>query len=209
MAGRAVIGGLVIDAMLVGAIAAFGWAGIQLGGRTSLRRTIASWIAIAVAAALRDPIGDAVASMFGWSDEFARLAGIVVVGIGTYAAASNVLSWVLRRRTPDFEDEEEVFERADRIDGRRVAAVAGTLLGVPWALILVGTIVLLPTDSVVTRSAVASWSGGGLIREGHVLRWMERGFPRYTQTLPKGRRGVVVGERARLPMRGAESCSRR
>ncbi|MCW2926455.1 MAG: hypothetical protein JWM86_423, partial [Thermoleophilia bacterium] len=73
-----------------------------------------------------------------------------------------------------------------------------------WALLFISFLVLLPADNFVSRAAVRSVTGGLLVRQEGALRWLSEGFPHYTQQLPKGKLGVVVGERGDLPMRGSD-----
>lgn len=204
------IGGLLVDAMVLAAVAAFGWAGLQLGGRASIARLVAAYAAFGLAALLRDPIGSVIEAALGTSEDFSRLASMVIVGVGAYIATTSVVTWGLRRRAPD-EAEADIEEAPviDRFDDPRLVAGAGAVLGCSWVVLFVGLLVLLPSDTPVSRAAVDSWSGGRLIEQERALRWFAEGFPHYTQTLPKGEDGVVVGERASLPMRGGEAPTSR
>ncbi|MCW2924911.1 MAG: hypothetical protein JWM98_2315, partial [Thermoleophilia bacterium] len=92
------IGGLVVDALVLLAIGAFGWAGMQLGGRASIGRLVACYVAFAVAALLRDPIGSLVRSALGTSVDFSRLLAMVLVGIATFIATASIATYWLRRR---------------------------------------------------------------------------------------------------------------
>jgi uncharacterized protein YkwD len=109
--------------------------------------------------------------------------------------------WLGRRQARRFEPDWEV-QLPDPIDRRSAAIAAGLVFGLAWATLFLAMIVMLPGDTPVTRAAVASNTGGLLIRNDGVLRWLDVRFPHYTQTLPKGKDGAVVGEAGELPMRG-------
>lgn len=197
------IGGLLIDLMVVGAIAAFAWAATILGGMSTAMRLAECIAAFAVAALLRDPVGDIVDSFIGASDDFNRLVGMLVVGLATYIAANRLLSWWRARRTAAREAEVEVVEdiSEDPLDSDLVARIAGGALGLGWAVLFVALLVLQPSSNLISRAAIASRVGGTLIDHDAMLRWLNEGFPHYTQALPKGRLGAVVGETDSLPMR--------
>jgi uncharacterized protein YkwD len=192
------IGGLLIDAIVVFAVVAFEWAGPQLGATDAIRRAVACAAAFLGAALLRDPLGSVVRHMLGTSIDLSRLVAMLLAGLGIYLAASSILQW-------------RNAQRAERILGGYdseefgspvLAAVDGGLLGLCWAVLFIGLLVLMPSDNVVSRAAVRSFTGGLLIRQESALRWFADGFPHYTQTLPKGELGAVVGEHDSIPMRG-------
>ncbi len=197
------IGGLFIDLMVVGAIAAFAWAATMLGGISTLMRLGETLIAFAVAALLRDPAGAIVDSIIGASEDFNRLVGMAIVGLATYIAANRLFSYWRARRTATREADVEIGDELDDdpLDSDGVARFAGGLLGLGWALLFVALLVLQPASTIISRSAIASRVGGQLIGQEHALRWLNEGFPHYTQALPKGKLGAVVGERSELPMR--------
>lgn len=192
------IGGLLIDAIVVGAIVAFEWAGPQLGAEHAVRRAIACAVAFIAAALLRDPVGDIVTELLGSSVDFGRLVVMIAVGFGVYVAASKVLQWRDAQRV------ERIFAGYDSKESGSplLAALDGALLGFGWAVLFIAMLVLLPADNFVSRAAVDSTTGGILIRQESALRWLSEGFPHYTQTLPKGKLGAVVGEEESLPMHG-------
>lgn len=196
------IGGLVIDAMVLGAVVAFAWAATLLGGMSTLMRLGESIAAFAVAAMLREPAGEIVGSLLGASEDFNRLVGMGVVGLATYIAANRLFTyWSGRReavRNADVETPEDI--REDPLDNDGVARFAGGVLGLGWAVLFVALLVLQPASTFVSRAAIDSRTGGVLINEERLLRWLNDGFPHYTQALPKGKLGAIVGERSSLPM---------
>lgn len=195
------IGGLLVDAIVVGAIVAFEWAGPQLGAEHAVRRAIACAVAFLAAALLRDPLGDIITDVLGASVDFGRLAAMLAVGFGVYVAASRVLQWRDAQRV------ERIFAGYDSEESGSplLAALDGALLGFCWAVLFIAMLVLLPADNLVSRAAVKSVTGGILIRQESGLQWLSDGFPHYTQTLPKGKLGAVVGEQASLPMHGDDA----
>lgn len=193
------IGGLLIDAIVIGAIVAFEWAGPQLGAANAVRRAVACAVGFLAAVVMRDPVGGIIDAVLGTSVDLSRLVAMLGVGVGAYLAASKVLQWRDARRAErvfsgDFDSEE--------FGSPVIAAVDGALLGFCWAVLFISFLVLLPADNVVSRSAVQSFTGSTLIKQEGWLRWLSGGFPHYTQTLPKGEDGAVVGERESLPMHG-------
>ncbi|MCW2925833.1 MAG: hypothetical protein JWM98_3237, partial [Thermoleophilia bacterium] len=141
-----------------------------------------------------------VRSALGTSVDFSRLLAMVLVGIATFIATASIATYWLRRRAIPEEDREA--GAVDGLEDRRIAAVAGAGLGLAWVLMFISVLILLPVDSPISRSAANSHTGGVLIGQQRVLQWLTEGFPHYTQTLPKGESGVVVGERQSLPMHG-------
>lgn len=203
------IGGLVVDLVIVlGAIAAFAWAGQQLGGRASIGRTLAGVVACCAVLASRDPAGAIVARVLPGTTDVANLVGVLVVGTATYVAANRVWRWWISRRDERVADDLDTGE-VDVLDRPGVAIAASAASGVLWAILFVALLVLLPSDNALTRSAARSVTGSALITQGALLRWIDDGFPHFTQTLPKGRLGAVVGERALLPMHGDEPARSR
>lgn len=196
------IGGLLVDVLVVAAVAAFGWAGLQLGALASLQRAVASIVAFVLAALLREPAGATVEGLIGTSEDFSRLVGMLAIGVGGYLAATRVFDGWRARRQGDADDERRMPGRDDGIDSPAIAMVAGGVLGLAWSVLFVALLVLLPADSAIARAAASSYTGGALIAEEDGLRWFSEGFPHYTQTLPKGEDGVVVGEQRSLPMHG-------
>jgi uncharacterized protein YkwD len=192
------IGGLLVDAIVIGSVIAFEWAGPQLGATDAIRRAVACLVAFIAAVLLRDPIGSIIEHLLGSSVDFARLVAMLLVGLGTYIAASSVVQWRNARRA------ERIFDGYDseEFGSPVLAAVDGGLLGLGWAVLFIALLVLMPSDNFVSRAAVRSVTGGLLIRQEGALRWLADGFPHYTQTLPKGKVGAVVGERDSIPMRG-------
>ncbi len=199
------IGGLLIDAMVVGAVLAFAWAATMLGGLSTIGRLAESSAAFVVAALLRNPAGEIVEAMLGTSEDFSRLVGMGIVGLATYIAANRMFTWWRGRRQAvreaDVEDGEFDGAVDDPLDGPGVARVAGGLLGLGWALLFVALLVLQPASTPISRAAISSRIGGALIDHQAALRWLNEGFPHYTQALPKGKLGAVVGEKSSLPMR--------
>ena len=197
------IGGLLIDAMVIGAVVAFAWAATMLGGISTLMRLGEAIVAFAVAALLRDPVGDIVQSLIGTSDDFSRLVGMGLVGLATYIGANRLFTWWRTNRdearNAEVETHEDVEE--DPLDSDGVARFAGGLLGLGWATLFVALLVLQPANTIVSRAAIDSRIGGQLINHEDALRWLNDGFPHYTQALPKGKLGAVVGETSSLPMR--------
>lgn len=197
------IGGLLIDAMVIGAVIAFAWAATMLGGISTLMRLGEAIAAFAVAALLREPAGDIVGSLLGASEDFNRLVGMGLVGLATYIGANRLFTWWRANRdearNSAVETHEDVEE--DPLDSDGVARFAGGMLGFGWAVLFVALLVLQPASTFVSRAAIDSRVGGQLIQHEQGLRWLNDGFPHYTQALPKGKLGAVVGEKASLPMR--------
>jgi uncharacterized protein YkwD len=197
------IGGLLIDAMVIGAVVAFAWAATMLGGISTLMRLGEAIAAFSVAALLREPAGDIVESMLGTSEDFSRLVGMGIVALATYIGANRLFAWWRGNReaarNAEIETHEDIEE--DPLDSDGVARFAGGLLGLGWALLFVSLLVLQPANTVISRAAISSRIGGQLINQERVLRWLNDGFPHYTQALPKGKLGAVVGETKSLPMR--------
>lgn len=192
------IGGLLIDAIVVGAIVAFEWAGPQLGAAHAVRRAIACAVGFVAAVLTRDPAGSIVEAVLGTSVDFSRLVAMLAVGFGAYFAASKLVQWRDAKRA------ERIFGGydADEFGSPAIAAIDGALLGFCWAVLFIALLVLMPANNIVSRAAVQSFTGSVLIRQESALRWLAEGFPHYTQTLPKGQDGTVVGERDELPMHG-------
>lgn len=193
------IGGLLIDAIVIGAIVAFEWAGPQLGAAQAVRRAVACAVSFLAACLTRDPVGSIVEAVLGTSVDFSRLFAMLGVGIGVYIAASQVLQWREAQRA------ERVFSGdydAEEFGSPVIAAVDGALLGFCWAVLFISFLVLMPADNFISRSAVNSFTGSTLIKQEGWLGWLSDGFPHYTQTLPKGEDGAVVGEEESLPMWG-------
>jgi uncharacterized protein YkwD len=199
------IGGLFVDAIVLFAIFAFEWAGPQLGATDAIRRAVACAAAFLGAALLRDPLGSIVRHVLGSSVDFSRLVAMLVAGVGVYLAASRLLQWRNAQRVDRIFDGYDAEEFGSPV----LAAVDGGLLGLCWAVLFIGMLVLMPSDNIVSRAAVRSFTGGLLIRQEGALRWFADGFPHYTQTLPKGELGAVVGERDSIPMRGHEEPTSR
>jgi uncharacterized protein YkwD len=198
-----VIGGLAVDLLVLAAVLAFAWGAALLGGLAALGRLVESAAAFLVAVLLRDPVGDLVHAIAGGSEDLTNLVGMLLVALGTWVAVNRLYRWWRSRRSAarTGDDGLPLDDLPDRLDSRLVARVAGGLLGLGWALLFVALLVLQPSDNVVSRSAVASRTGGVQIRRAHFLQWLRDGFPHYTQSLPKGTLGAVVGERSDLPMR--------
>ena len=197
------IGGIVVDLLVIGAVLAFAWGGTILGGLSTLGRLSEAVVAVTVAALLRDPVGSLVQSLLGASDDFSRLVGMLLVGLATWICVQMLFRyWVARRAAGRIDPEDDyALDGGDPLDSPRVARLAGGVLGLGWALLFLSVIVLQPRDTVVSRSAIQSRIGGMVIHQQSVLEWLRDGFPHYTQTLPKGKLGAVVGERDDLPMR--------
>jgi uncharacterized protein YkwD len=201
-----VIGGLIIDLLVIGAVLSFAWVAPQLGGLSSLGRLAECVAAFTVAALLRDPAGSLVQQVLGGaSDDFSRLVGMILVALATAIAAHSIFRWWRGRRVTarSVEDEHDGIERVeeDPLDQPTVARLAGGTLGLGWALLFVALLVLQPSNTPISRAAIDSRLGGALIDQEAGLRWLNDGFPHYTQALPKGKLGAIVGERAGLPMR--------
>ena len=205
------IGGLLIDAMVIGAVVAFAWAATMLGGISTLMRLGEAIAAFAVAALLREPAGDAVQTFIGTSEDLSRLIGMGVVALATYIGANRLFTWWRGNRdaarNAEIETHEDIEE--DPLDSERVARFAGGVLGLGWALLFVALLVLQPASTPISRAAIASRTGGQLIDQEHALRWLNEGFPHYTQALPKGKLGAVVGETRSLPMRDPVEATER
>lgn len=194
------IGGLLVDALVVAAVAAFGWAGMQLGGVASLQRAVSSIVGFLAAAIMREPAGLVVQGVLGASEDFCRLVGMVAVGIGAYIATTRLFEWWRARSATG--DDTEPGAPVDTLESSTTAMVAGGALGLGWSLLFAALLVMLPADNPISRAAANSYTGAALIAQEGGLRWLADGFPHYTQTLPKGKVGVVVGERASLPLHG-------
>ncbi len=197
------IGGLVIDLLLLGAVVAFVWGAAQIGGLSTIGRLVEAAAAFAAALLLRDPAGNLVHAIIGGSEDFTNLLGVLLVALGTWIAANRVYAWWRARRVERRTDADgmPLDDRPDRLDSVLAARIAGGVLGLGWALLFVALLVLQPSDNAISRAAVASRTGGVQIRREHFLRWLVDGFPHYTQTLPKGRLGAIVGAKRELPMR--------
>lgn len=200
------IGGLIVDALFVAAVVAFAWGAAQLGGISALARLLEATAAFIAAALLRDPIGELVQGLIGASIDFSRLAGMLIVATGVWIATHSVYRWWRARREESRRSSDEDMDEYDEpdldpLDSSIVARIAGSLLGIGWVMLFVSLLVLQPSDSIISRAAVSSYPGGSLIAREHTLRWLHQGFPHYTQTLPKGKLGAVVGEQDDLPMR--------
>lgn len=205
------IGGLLIDAMVIGAVVAFAWAATMLGGISTLMRLGEAIAAFALAALLREPAGDIVGSMLGASEDFNRLVGMGLVGLATYIGANRIFTWWRSNRDEARNAEIETIEdiQEDPLDSDGVARFAGGLLGLGWATLFVALLVLQPASTVISRAAIDSRIGGQIIAQEGALRWLNDGFPHYTQALPKGKLGAVVGETSSLPMREPVEASER
>lgn len=202
------IGALIVDALFVAAVFAFVWGAAQLGGISTLGRLVEAVAAFTVAALLRDPVGSLVHGMLGSSDDFARLVGMILVATGTWIAVHSLYRWWRARREESRRQDSGADGRddfdapiADPLDAPLVARLVGGVLGVGWVMLFVSLLVLQPSDTIISRAAVSSYPGGVLIKQERALGWLREGFPHYTQTLPKGKLGAVVGERDHLPMR--------
>lgn len=178
------IGGLLIDALALAAMAAFASAGARLGGAAALQRLVCSLAAAVAAALLRDASGSALHAVHLGTD-IARVVGMALVGIAAYVALRRLVAGA---------------PIPDSIDSMSVGAAVGTLLGAAWATLFIALLMLVPSDSAVTRAAIDSHPGRYLVQQATILRWFDRGFPRMTQTLPKGDIGAVVGERDTIPI---------
>jgi uncharacterized protein YkwD len=200
------ISGLFVDIALLAATVAFAWAGLQLGGTASTMRTIGIIVAFLLAILLRDPAGDLIHHITGKGIEIARLTAMLAVASATYGAMEKLLSWVKYRLEEDQNDwfearglEEKIL---DPLSTPTAGAVSGGLLGLGWSLMFVALLVLAPSDSFWSRAATHSNTGSLMISREHALRWIVRGFPHYTQTLPKGKIGAKVGPIDDLPFHG-------
>lgn len=197
------IGGLLTDVLVVAAVVAFSWAALQLGGLSALGRTVEAVVAFAVAALLRDPAGSVVGALIGRSEAFNNLVGMLLVALATWIGAHAVFRWWRARRATvraEAAAEHGVDGGGDPLDTPFVARVAGAALGVGWSLLFVALLVLQPASTPISRAVVDSRVGGLLIEQEEGLQWLRDGFPNYTQSLPKGKLGAVVGEEARLPL---------
>jgi uncharacterized protein YkwD len=202
-----VTGAVIFDLLAVGAILAFAWGATQLGGLTALARLFEAIVAFGVAALLRDPVGEIIEALTGFSIDLSRLVGMLLVGLATWLAAHRVYKWWRGRRDSArlarIEDEALEYDEIpdDLLDTPNVARLAGALIGVGWVALFTAMLVLQPSNTPVSRAAIASWTGGTLIHGGDTLKWLREGFPHYTQTLPKGTVGAVVGEQDGIDMR--------
>jgi uncharacterized protein YkwD len=201
------IGGVIVDLLAAAAVIAFAWGATQLGGISTLGRLVEAIVAFTIAVVLRDPAGNVVGALLGRSVDFNRLVGMVLVGLATWIAAHSVFRWWRARREAarmgdlEYEYDIEAEPEPDPLDAPIVARVAGGLIGLGWVVLFLAMLVLQPADTPISRSAVDSRIGGALISGEQTLRWLRDGFPHYTQTLPKGKLGAIVGERSALPMR--------
>jgi uncharacterized protein YkwD len=196
-----VIGGLLVDAIVVAAIFAFEWAGPQLGAEAAVRRAIGCIVGFIAAVLMRDPIGDLIEAIFHFSTDFSRLFAMLAVGFGVYMAAANILAWRDAQRVERIGMGYDAEEHGSPL----LAALDGAFLGFAWAVLFIGLLVLMPADNFVSRAAVNSNVGNILIKQESALKWLSDGFPHYTQTLPKGEDGAVVGEHDSLPMHGDDA----
>lgn len=198
------IGGPLIDALVVAAVVAFSWGALQLGGLATLGRLVEATVAFVIAALLRDPAGAVVGALIGRSVDVNRLVGMIIVGLATWIGVHSVYRWWRARRlaarTGEAGDHDEVIDD-DPLDSPVVARVAGAVLGVGWSLLFLALLVLQPANTPISRAAIDSRIGGALIEQRDGLQWLRDGFPHYTQTLPKSTLGAVVGERSDLPLR--------
>jgi uncharacterized protein YkwD len=192
------IGGLLVDAIVVGAIVAFEWAGPQLGADAAVRRAIGCILGFIAAVLMRDVVGDVIEAIFHFSTDFSRLAAMLGVGFGVYIAASNILVWRDAQRVERIGLGYDSEEHGSPL----LAALDGAFLGFAWAVMFIGLLVLMPSNNFVSRAAVSSNVGNILINQESALQWLSDGFPHYTQTLPKGEDGAEVGEHESLPMHG-------
>jgi hypothetical protein len=204
-----VIGGMLFDLLVVGAVLAFAWGATILGGVSALGRLVEATLAVGLAVLLRDPAGSVVESILGLSIEASRLVGMLLVGGGVWVATHRVYRWWRARREQERSPEGLDLVEPDRLDSRRVARTCGILIGIAWVTLFVAVLVLVPADTVVSRSAITSRTGGILIDSRDLLQWLRDGFPRYTQTLPKGTLGAVVGEQPSLVMHEPVSATDR
>jgi hypothetical protein len=201
------IGGYFVDACVIAAIAAFGWAGGQLGGRASVMRTVCGLVAFVVAVLLCSPAGRVIGAVTSFGPDTCRIIGTLLVGFIVWMAVASLLrSWLVRRDARRYDDEWDL-QPADPLDRGSIATIAGALFGLGWAAIFLSLLVMLPADTVVSRAAVSSAGGGLLIRQESGLRWLDRHFSHYTQALPKGKLGAEVGDVGELPMRGAHTSA--
>lgn len=200
------IAAVLIDLLVIAAIAAFAWAGWQLGAEASIVRLVASLMAFIVAALLRNPLGSVVHVITGASSDFSRLLAMLLVGVGTYLAMTSITQWWFARRSSRREVNTYDELASDPLSGPRAAAAAGGVLGLCWALMFVAMLVLLPSANPLSGGAIRSQVGGVLIRQRTALQWLTNGFPHYTQTLPKGTTGAILvddrDEPVKMHMRG-------
>lgn len=202
------IGGALVDICLLGTVLAFAWGAVQIGGISALGRLFEATVALIAAVVLRDSAGSLMESLLGSSADFARLVGMLLVGVGIWFAANRVYRWWRQRRELSrlTQDEQEGLELInpdddDRLESVWVARLAGAVMGMGWGVLFIAILVLQPADTPLSRSAIASHTGGWLISNRTALDWLREGFPHYTQTLPKGRIGAIVGERGSIAMR--------
>lgn len=198
------IGGLLTDVLVVGAVLAFSWGATQLGGLATLGRLVEAASAFVVAVLLRDPAGAVVGALIGRSVDVNRLVGMLVVALATWIGVHKVYRWWRARRIAARTGEVAEYDEAaddDPLDSSGVARAAGAVLGVGWSLLFLAMLVLQPANTPISRAAVDSRIGGALIEQRDGLQWLRDGFPHYTQTLPKSTLGAIVGERADLPLR--------
>jgi len=195
------IGGVLVDVLVIAAVAAFAWGAARLGGLSTLGRLAECIAAAVIAVLLRDPAGSIVESLLGTGEDFSRLVGMAVVGLATYVAANSLFRWWRNRRAAARGVDEYDEPLPDPLDEPIVARIAGGVLGLGWALLFISLLVLQPASTPISRAAIASRTGGVLIEQERVLQWLNEGFPHFTQALPKGKLGAVVGEQDSLPMR--------
>lgn len=196
------ISGLLVDLLVVGAVLAFSWGAVQLGGLSTLGRLFEATVAFAVAALLRDPAGSVVDSLIDRSDAFNNLVGMVIVALATWIVAHSLFRWWRSRRAADRAAYDgETGMEDDPLDSALAARLAGGILGVGWSLLFLALLVLQPASTPISRAAVDSRLAGVLIEQRDALEWLRDGFPSYTQTLPKGTLGAVTAERDDLPLR--------
>ena len=198
------IGGVLVDALVVAAIAAFAWAGGLLGASRSIERLVATLVGAVVAVLLRDPLGGRLERTLGVEIDNANLLAMFFTGTGVYL----LIRWLLTRYRgePEYGTEGEALDAGyddEYIEAKSpTGVVIGGVLGFAWGVFFVALLVLLPADNLVSRSAVRSFTGGQLIRHDTALRWIVDGFPHLAQPLPKGVDGAVLGPVDSLPMRG-------
>jgi uncharacterized protein YkwD len=175
------VGGLLIDILVFGIVACFAWAGSTLGLVRASVRLIAAAGAVLLAVLLRAPVATLFERITPASPEFSSLLAVLVVGVGSYLALAALATYY------------SAWVRHDELAhlDRGLGAIPGGLLGVGWCGLMLGFVVLLPTEAAVTRATIESNTGGVMIKHvPSVLKWMRTSFPRYTQTLPKGRLGA-------------------
>jgi uncharacterized membrane protein required for colicin V production len=183
--------GTILDIVSLAVVAGFGYVGSTLGFVRSVIRLIAVCGALLVALLLLSPVGWALRTL-GTSRDFGNLVAILAIGAGSYLAVAAVINyysgWVPHER----------LYRSDRALG----TIPAVLLGAAWVTVMMGLLVLQPSDNAIARGAISSRTGSALVDGAPgVLRWMLRTFPHYTQALPKGSAGAITGVRAGIPLR--------